>query len=421
MSAAFQSPSRSLTTRDYLFITLVVILILAISTGLVFVNLKLKDGGDFYVHWVASRGFLLDKIDPYGAEVPARVQQIVYADSAQAGDKPYILDTPFQLLLLYFPFSLLSDPHLARALFTLILELAWLGLAILSLRLTDWETPPIFVVIFVVFMAFNFYFYQALHEASPVLLLGFLYAEILFLLRGEMDELAGVLLAASLYYWEVGAPFLILLLLRMVYEKRSRVFSGFFMLSLILLFISFIGYPNWIIPFLRANANNLRADFGFNIHTIFTNLWPAYGGIIAWIFIAILVLALGYEWTMARIGESRRFYWAACLSLAVAPLLGFRTEMAHLSVLIIPLALVFAITHERWRKFGNGLAYLLLLVVLLIPWALYIFAFDHFGPITQDIIFLFLPLFTIIGLYWIRWWAIRPPRIWTDLIPRPNS
>jgi hypothetical protein len=90
-------------------------------------------------------------------------------------------------------------------------------------------------------------------------------------------------------------------------------------------------------------------------------------------------------------------------------------------VLIIPLALVFAITHERWRKFGNGLAYLLLLVVLLIPWALYIFAFDHFGPITQDIIFLFLPLFTIIGLYWIRWWAIRPPRIWTDLIPRPNS
>jgi hypothetical protein len=35
------------------------------------------------------------------------------------------------------------------------------------------------------------------------------------------------------------------------------------------------------------------------------------------------------------------------------------------------------------------------------------------------LIFLFLPLFTLLGLYWIRWWAIRPPRIFTDLARRP--
>ena len=437
----FQPPSRSLTTRDYLFITLVVILFLAISTGLVFANLTLKGGGgDFYVHWVAGRGFLfenfkhgkdraqtedkivagsLQRIDPYGARIPARVQQLVYDGAAKAGDEPYILDTPFQILLLYFPFSLLSDPMLARAFYTLILELALFALAIQSLRLTDWETPRVFGVLFVIFAVINFYSYQAIYEASPVLLIGFLYAEILILLRAEMDELAGALMAVTLYYWEVGAPFLILITLRMVYEKRTRVFSGLFMLSLVLFFLSFIAYPNWILPFLRANANNLRADFGFNIHTIFMNIWPSYGEPIAWIFIAALVVALGYEWTMARTGEPRRFYWAACLSLAAAPLLGFRTEMEHLSVLVIPLALVFAITHERWRKFGTGLTYLLLLVVLSVPWAIHVFVLNRFGAVAQDINFLFPPLFTIIGLYWIRWWAIRPPRIWTDLAPRP--
>ena len=67
--------------------------------------------------------------------------RLVYGHAARAGDEPYILDTPFQILVFYYPFSLLSDPQLARALYTLILELALFALAILSLRLTEWETP----------------------------------------------------------------------------------------------------------------------------------------------------------------------------------------------------------------------------------------------------------------------------------------
>ena len=414
----FQPPSRSLTPRDYQFIVLVVILFIIVSAALVSANLTLKGGGDFYVHWVASHGFVFDHIDPYSGEVPARVQQLVYEGSAKAGDKPYILVAPFHILLLYFPFSLLSDSHLARAIYTLVLELALFALAILSLRLTDWEVPRVFAVLFVVFAVFNFYSFQGIYEASPVLILGFLYAEILFALRLEMDELAGALIAVSFYYWEVGAPFLFLIALRVYYEKRNRVFAGFFMLSLVLFILAFLAYPDWIIPFLRATANNLRVDFGFNIHNIFIHIWPSHGGTLAWIFIGALVLLLGFEWTVARRGDDRRFYWAACLSLAVAPLLGFRTEMANLSVLVIPLALIFAIVHERWRKIGSGLTFLLMLGVFTLPWLVYVFALDRFGTFAKDILFLFIPIFTVIGLYWIRWWAIRPPRVWSDLASR---
>ena len=391
-----------------------------ICAALVFANLTLKGGGDFYVHWVGARAFLFDKIDPYSGEVPARVQQLVYEDSAQAGDEPYILDTPFQLLLFYYPFSLLSDPQLARALFTLILELALFALAILSLRLTDWESPRIFTILFIFFAVFNFYTFQAIYEANPVLILGLLYVGILFALRAEMDELTGALLAFSLYYWEVGAPFLFLVFLRVYYEKRTRVFAGFFMLSFILFFVSFLSYPNWIIPFLRATVNNLRADFGFNIRTILVDFFPAQGETLGWILTIGLFLLLGYEWNSARSGDFRRFYWASCLSLAVAPLLGFRTEMEHLAVLIIPLALIFAITHDRWRRLGDGLTILLMLIIFGLPWILYLFAVNRFGTIAQQIIFLFLPLSTLIGLYWIRWWAIRPPRILSDLVIRKS-
>lgn len=416
----FQPPSKSLTPRDYLFIALVVILFLIVSAALVTANLELTGGGDFYAHWSAGRAFLFDKIDPYSGAIPARVQELVYGDPAQAGDEPYILDTPFHILLLYFPFSLLSDPLLARAIFTLILELALFALALLSLRLTDWETPRTFVVLFIPFCFFNFYAFQALLEASPVLLLGLVYAGILLALRAGQDELAGALMAVSLYYWEVGAPFLILVAWRVYSEGRGRVLAGFGMLSFILLAASFLWYPNWIIPYLRAGMNNLRADFGFTIQESFAQIFPSQNGTFAWIFIGILVVTLAYEWSTAHSADFRRFYWVCCLSLAATPLLGFRTEMEHLAVLVIPLALIFAVVHDRWRRMGAGLMILLLLAVFLIPWAGYSFALPRLDGLTQEIMFLFLPLFTIIGLYWIRWWALRPPRTWADLVSRKS-
>ncbi|RJP51255.1 MAG: hypothetical protein C4557_08300 [Anaerolineaceae bacterium] len=412
----FQPPSKSLTSRDYQFIALAVILFLIISAALVYANRSLpKGGGDFLAHWAGARGYLFEQVDPYSGQIPARVQELVYDGAVKPGDDPYILDTPFHLLLLYFPFSLLTDPQLARAIYTLILELALFALAILSLRLTDWEAPRYFVFLFIIFCFFNFYTFQAILEASPVLLLGLIYAGILLALRAEQDELVGALLAVSMYYWEVGLPFLALVAWRSYKEGRTRVLAGFFMVSFLLLAISFLLYVNWIIPWLRAGMNNLRADFGYSIRAAFLDLFPSYGGALGWVFIGILVVALGYEMSAAHNADFRRFYWAACLSIAAAPLLGFRTEMEHLAALVIPLALVFAVIHDRWHRIRDGLVVLVLLLVLAFPWVGYFFPF-----ISQEIIFLFLPLFTVIALYWLRWWALRPPRVWADLVARQS-
>jgi hypothetical protein len=415
----FQPPSKSLTPRDYVFITLVVILFVAITVGLWFANSSLLDGGgEFLRHWAGGRAFIFERVDPYSAYVPDVVQGLVYEGKAGAGDDPYILDTPFHLLLLYFPFSLLSDPFTARAIYTLLLEWALFVLAVLSLRLTDWSVPPWFAVLYFLFSVVNFYTFQAVFDASPVLLLALFYALILFALRNEQDELVGALLAVSLYFWEAGLPFLILIAWRCYRQGRMRVFAGFGMLSFVLLAISFLTYANWLIPYLRAGANALRADFGFSILSVLGQLFPSFGSYLAWCIILLLVIALGYEWSSALDGDERRFYWAACLSLAAAPLLGFRTEYENLAVLVIPLALVFAIIHDRWNRIGAVLAFLLLLANFFIPWALYFFPSPVFETISQEIIFLFLPVFTVLGLYWIRWWAIRPPRIWADSLTR---
>jgi len=413
---AFQPPSKSFTSRDFQFIALVTVLISAVSVTLVFANLTLTGGGSFYTNWVASRGFLFERSDPYGADVPTRVQQLIYNRPARPHEEPFILTTPFHLLLLYFPFSLFSDPQLARSIFTLFLELGLLWLAALSLQLTEWEAPRYFWALFLLFCSLNFYTFQAILTASPVLLLGLGYAGILSALRADYDELAGALFALSLYYWEVGAPFLILVIWRMYREKRGRFFAGFGMLTIILGLISLLLYPGWILPYLRAVTNNLRADFGFSVQQAFTVILSLENHLYSQLFIGILLLALGYEWSLALDSDFRRFYWVCCLSLAATPLLGFRTDMQNLSVLIIPLALVFAIVYDRWRRLGHWLIILLLLAIFLFPWAAYFFILPVYQTVTTTSLYFLLPLGAVIALYWVRWWAINPPRVWSDLI-----
>jgi hypothetical protein len=296
--------------------------------------------------------------------------------------------------------------------YTALLELGLCALTYLSLRLTDWEIPRAFFVGFLIFGLFNFYAFAAVYEGNPVVLLGIVYAAILLLLPTDLDELIGALIAVSFYYWEVGGPFLFLIFLRLYYEGRGRVFAGLLMTSFILLAVSFFLYPDWVIPSLRAGFNNLRTDYGFNIHAALANLWPGPGRTVAWIFIVVMIFILVYEWSIARSSDLRRFYWTACLTLTATPLLGFRTEIEHLVVLIIPLALVFAIVYDRWHRMGDGLTLFLLLLVFGVPWFML-----YLGPsrVDQDMLFLFLPVFTLAGLYWIRWWMLSPPRTWIDM------
>jgi hypothetical protein len=69
---------------------------------------------------------------------------------------------------------------------------------------------------------------------------------------------------------------------------------------------------------------------------------------------------------------------------------------------------------DRWKRFGNGLMLVFLILYFAIPWLIFLQAVPRFGDKAQEMLFLFLPVLTVLGLYWIRWWAIRPPRTWAD-------
>jgi hypothetical protein len=129
-----------------------------------------------------------------------------------------------------------------------------------------------------------------------------------------------------------------------------------------------------------------------------------------------LVLLLLAEGRAALSAENPRFYWAACVTLAATPLLGQRIEMENLVVLILPWALLLRAVHERWRRHGDRLVIALMLALLAGPWLLATAGSGVFGQRAEGMILLFLPLLTVIGLYWMRWWALSPPRTWADAV-----
>jgi len=416
----FQKKQNRLTLQDIRLLILggvlfivVVITLVSISSYLVQVY---PGGGEFWLLRESGQAFLFDRVEPYSGQIPAAVQTMVYGRSFQPGEDPYILDIPFHLLIVFFPLALFPDFLVARIVWICLLLLSLVLLTVFSFQLTEWHPSWIFRVLFYFFGIFSFYSFTAIVEGAPVVLLGLGYAGILLSLRRNMDELIGALLALSTFQWEVGGLFIIFMIWWVIVNRRWRILTGFGMLLFILGTISFFWYPGWMWPFLQATWNNMKIPFGFSTYSILVQIWPSFGEQLFWILLAVFVIVLGIEWRASRKASFRRMYWTACLSITLMPLLGLRSEMENLIVLVIPFALIFSVMVERWKIVGSIISPIFLLLALAIPWIVYMSDIPLFGDMTDNFLYLFYPLLTVSGLFWTRWWAIHPPRTWLDTV-----
>jgi hypothetical protein len=296
-------------------------------------------------------------------------------------------------------------------------EIAMLGFIFFSFRLYNRRVPVFLAVFIFVASLSSFYAFRSFLEASPAAILGLAYLGILISLRARLDELTGALMVLSSFLWEMGGPFLLFIVLWVFWERRWRVFIGAAMLGFVLLAISFFLYPGWLLPFMRAAWNSFRVGYGFSIHKILGHLWPDFGNTIGWVLTAVLLVLLGYAGNEARGASQRRFIWAICLTLTITPLLGFAVEMDQLVPLTLPVMMIVLVSRDRWRKFGYGIAILLLAFFFGVPWLLVTQGVPQgFDLSVDEILFLFWPVSSLVGLYWMRWWMIRPPRTWLDQV-----
>lgn len=419
----FQKAPNRLTPRDIGFFILTGIVLILVLYGLASVNYylanRLPESGEFYLLRTGGQAFLFNRLEPYSGSVAEQVQVHVYGQPAVQGEDPYILDIPFHLLILFFPLAVFPEVAMARAFWMALLEIALMGFIYFNFRSFNRRVPYIFIG-FVSLAAFSSYYaYRAFLEGSPSILLGLAYVGIALALYGGFDEVAGALMVFSAIQLEIGGLFLFFVTLWAFWEKRWRVFLGAGMLAFILLVISLLLYPGWFLPFIRAAWNSFKVGFGYSIHDILFQAWPQWGGTIGWVLTAVLIVTLGSEWRATRGADVNRFLWTMCFTLAATPLLGQHIEMDQLVPLSLPVMMVILVSRERWKKLGNGIAILLLLLYFGLPWLIYLRGVPQlFNLDTDQTLFILWPVLGVLGLYWVRWWMVRPPRTWFDDLPQ---
>jgi hypothetical protein len=394
------------------------LLIVVVLAGLFIANLTLSrtlPGGEWvFMRWSGARAFLIEKIEPYSSEIARRTQEIAYGRIAFSSDYPYVLNDPFFIVLLYTPLALLWDFTLVRATWMLLSQIALVGSVLLALNLAEWQPPRWFYVLLLGFGVLSQFSLTGLLTGTPTILLAFLYLSILLALRSSSDELAGALLALVAYQWEVGSLFFLFILFFVLTNRRWGVFGGFGMAMFILLVISFLTYPGWGLPYIRAVlADWFRSEnltFGHLLSTWFPNVRFPLGSMVA-IILGFIVFA---EWVASVHEHFRRIVWTAALSLAATPLMGFGIFPSNHVVLILPFIIILALVWERWQRRRVFFAMLVFLLVLVIPYALYLRAVNIYDQLILDLISVLPPIAAILGLYWMRWWALRSPRTWFD-------
>ncbi|MDQ2691514.1 MAG: hypothetical protein M3Y68_05755, partial [Chloroflexota bacterium] len=243
-----------------------------------------------------------------------------------------------------------------------------------------------------------------------------LYAWILLALRSFSDELAGGLLALTAYQWEVGGLFFLFILFFAIHNRRWGVLTGLAMALFVLLAASFLIDPDWGLPYIRAVLSGwirgANLTFGQTLATWFPNAGLPLGTIVS----IGSGLILFIEWIAAANAHFRWVVWAACLSLAATPLIGFAIFPSNHVVLLLPFILILTLTWERWQRRRVFFTLLVFLLVLLVPFALYLRSLSIYDPVVTTLIAVLPPIAAIVGLYWMRWWVQRSPRTWFDRV-----
>ena len=396
------------------------LLALVLFIGLLILNIYLArvlpGGEQFFLRWSGARAFLIEGIEPYSTTIAERTQGIVYGREAFAGEYGYALNDPFHIVLLYIPMALIPDFALARGIWMLLSEIVLAVLMVSFIRSLEWEPPRWLYFLLMVFGIFGYYSLVAFGSGTPAVAITFLIFAIVISLRSFSDELAGALLFLIAYQWEVSALFFLFILVFVFANRRWRVFYGFGMSLAILLAISFLSYPGWGLPYVRSVLSDwyrgASLTFGHMLSSWFPNARFSIG---LWTSLFLCVI-LFLEWLGSVNSHYRRIVWTVCLSLAVTPLVGFAVFPANHVVLLPSLILIVMLVWERWTRQRVWFTLLVLLTAFIVPFWLYVRVISGAPRVYFDLLTFLPPFATIIGLYWMRWWAFRSPRTWFDKI-----
>lgn len=374
-------------------------------------------GNDFLVHWMGTRSLIKDGISPYSDEVAVKIQTFAYGHAAQPGEHELRVAYPLYSTALFAPFALINDFTLARAVWMTVLEVGLILGVFLSLRTLRWKPTPLMLALLLLFAIFWYHGLRPLINGNAVILVMLGLVGGFLAIKNNADELAGVLFAFTTIKPQVVVLVLAFVFFWGMVNRRYRL-VGWMAGTVFLLAVSAaLIVPDWIVQ----NLREVMLYPGYNPPgtpgAAFASWWPAFGQRLGWALTGIMAVLVAMEWWFNRKADFKGFLWTACLTLTASQWIGIQTDPGNFVVLFPALILVFGLWSERWKLGGTVAVFVSMLILMVGLWTLFLATITRAGqPIQSPLMFFPLPAFLFIGLYWVRWWAVRPTSLWIEQV-----
>jgi hypothetical protein len=400
---------------------LVIVVLIVIISGMTIANYnfasKNPGGNDFLVHWVGTRNLVFEGISPYSDETALDIQTLAYGRPARADEHELRVAYPLYSIVVFFPFALIKDFNIARAVWMTTLELALLALSFVSIRIVNWKPKTLTLVIFFLFSMLWYHAVRPLINGNVVILIALGLAGAFLAIRDGRDELAGVLLALTTIKPQVTLVVLVFIVLWAIKQSRWRIIFWLGGSVLLLGFASALLIPDWIVQNLREVLRYPGYNPPGTIIAAMTEIFPSFGRRVSVAIVIILAVLSIVEWWFGRHKLFRRFYWTLCFTLVASQWLFIQTDPGNFIIMMPVLVYVMQIIDERWQTYGQMINIIMMLVLLIGIWIIFISTLEYgLQPQQSPVMFLPLPALLMLLMYWFRWWAIRPASLWYEEI-----
>jgi hypothetical protein len=376
-------------------------------------------GEEFLTYWNGLRSWFLRGVSPYNLAVQLDTEMMAYGHPAQAGEPRLVFISPLYSALILFPFTLISEYSIARAFWMITLELALIATIILSVRLMDWKPSRLTWVFLVLFTWVGAYSVHSILSGSPAAIVGLFIVLALTALRNGRQELAGLLLALATCFPLSLSLLVILILFWALISRKGLValwmVAGVLIFSVVGLF--FIG--DWPLQMVRTYISFSEAQALLTFGDVLKTWLPGIGKQLAWGGMILVGLVLVVEWMLARQKDHRWLVWVVCITLVLQMCSGVPTRLSSTVILLIPLVQILANWEQRLDKVGKWLASGSLLLLLGVGWLMVWANFEDWFrmeliPLETWGMILFFVAFLIVGLFWVRWWSVRPLQTYVE-------
>ena len=369
-------------------------------------SMSVPGGNDFLARWVGAHYWVVKGINPYDPEVSLASQEMIYgrpANPAEGEDVAHFV-YPLPAMIFFAPLAPFSYP-VARAIWMTILEISLPILALIGIQLAHWKPSRRMLLIVMVFSLVWYHGFRSVILGQFAVIEALLMTGALLAIQRRQDGVAGILLALTIAKPQMPVLLIIFVLLWAVLSKRWAIVLWTLGSLTALIGISLVLIPNWPLLWLRQMIDYPTYTTNPTPVSIIAGLFPGISLQITYGLSALLVLYMLWEWALAMGKGDRGFQWTAALTIVITNLLAIRTGTTNYVVMLPAICMIFCVWDERWGKKGNIAIVTVLMLLVVGLWTLFLVSVE--GNLENDVMYLPLPILTILGLWWSRWWIVR--------------